>query len=275
MRPSFEIPHLEGFEQGKEGKKSGQAEKADLKPQKETVDKQKDSANRVREAKEREQKSSFLERIDSPITSFENTFNGSKIKFGQEERVVTFSGFNVDGTKAGDKEKLAKDVKAEQVKMGQISCPFKISPSEKGGLDSSVELPLSRVMALQDGRDLEKAVVSAFGGDLEHSNKEKNQKAAESTKPLDKQKPADTSDKQKVLSLLSQAKKDNHEVSTLNAGNLTIVSVRLTEKKQLNFSSNDLAVWTATTVSNGKLTGKTSTENPVELLKLNDKDLSA
>jgi hypothetical protein len=200
-------------------------------------------------------------------------FRGVQVEVGGEKYTLNFTCYQKDGKpveKEKQKEFLA-DVKGKKVGMERIYGQFDLAGIEgrPEKLNLSYSLPLNRILTCQTAAMLKGLITGAFAGTdgyYRNLSARKQKEAAPVITPKQKPETADKKEAQ-VDKIRRAAGGAGMEYSILEGKEFVSIILRTTDKTQLHLTSADMAVWSVARVDNGKLTGKTTTENPLEFIK--------
>ncbi len=255
MKNGVEVPHFDNPE------KVDNPEKGKTKPKLETFAVYEERNEKILNARLR---GDFAARVDGLREEFE----GVEVHIAGEKYTFKFTALLKDGKRAEKTEDLKKEAEDKNFNLDRISGQFTLvaTGEKKENLNLIYTLPIKTILACDTRAALKRLITDSFGGTDEYYKKLKASAQKETPTPRVLAERAEKREaKIKKIKKAAEAAKSN--VSTLEGENFTSVIVRIPTGTQFHFTSTDMAVWNVAEVNNGKLTGKTTTENPLEFIK--------
>jgi hypothetical protein len=211
-------------------------------------------------------------------------FKSVEVEVSGQNYVMKFNAFRKDGEKVEKVEELIADVKGEgkdkkKLSLDKIEGEFSLAAVEGGpkGVDLSCSIPVKRILTCQTPAILKRFITESFAGTTDYYRKLESRKGEKNKEAVIPVKPAESVAKNggkeaKLAQIKKEAAAKGAEVAILSGDNFISVSVRKSDSTQLRLTSSDMAVWTVEKADKGKMSGRSSTENPAEFIRIQESE---
>jgi len=248
-----------------------------LEPSTGTKEKYKERGDKAKEARLR---GDFAARAEG----LKEEFKGTVAQVAGEKYVLNFTSLQKDGKNVEKAEDLKKEAEDKNFNLDRVSGQFNLVKTGEGkeNLNLTYSLPIKKILSCDTPAALKQLITGSFAGTDDYYKKMQASGRAIDTANAPKETAiprasAEKSDKKeaKMEEIKKAAAKTGGNVSILEGKSFSSIIVKMSESRQIHLASTDLAVWSVGEVQNGKMTGKSTTENPIEFIRPAEKEANA